>query len=440
MKVKFQTFAYTYVFLMLSLLLWSVWAMAQDRPGLETTPSALAPGTNAPPVHRTYLTFGLDRVEYLSAHTALGVPYWQYLAVLIYLVISFYAARLIDYFIQHRLKQWAAKTKTTLDDAIIVLIEGPTRVVAFAIIFYVGLQRFAWPDWFELALVKAVTIVVGITLAIVLLKVVDLSIAHWRAKTAHELDHSFDEQLFPILRKSLKIFIVLVAAVVIADNLHIEVKGLLASLSIGGLALGLAAQDTVANLFGAVAVFVDKPFRLGDRIKLADVDGTVEAIGLRSTRVRNLDGYLVTIPNKTMGNATIVNVSRRPNIKTELNIGLVYDTPVPQVRKALAILDEVYRDHPKTFDLVVAFNKFADSWLNIQVVHLWNGLDAKEHLAAMQEMNLAVKERFDREGIDFAFPTQTLHFKPGASGPLVPQRGDAQGGATSSATAAGRLG
>jgi MscS family membrane protein len=345
------------------------------------------------------------------------------LAALIYLIIAFYGARLIDCFVQNRLKKWVSRTKTTLDDSVIALVEGPTRTVVFTLLAYIGLQQFIWPGWFEVGTVKTITIVVGIALAYVLLKVVDLSIAHWRAKVAHEADHSFDEQLFPILRKSLKIFIVIVAAVVIADNLHIEVKGLLASLSIGGLALGLAAQDTVANLFGAVAVFVDKPFRLGDRIKLADVDGTVEAIGLRSTRVRNLDGFLITIPNKTMGNSTITNISRRPNIKTEMNIGLVYDTTVPQLRKALAILEEVYRAHPKTFDLVVAFNKFADSWLNIQVVHFWNGLDSKEYSSGMQELNLAVKERFDREGIDFAFPTQTLHFKPGALGPLVPSKG-----------------
>lgn len=419
MKVKFETVRNSYVFLLLSLLLWSIWTMAQERITVELPPAPVVTSTNGVPVYRTYLAFGLDRIEYLSVHKAVGIPYWQYLASIVYLVIAFYGARLIDYLVRHRLKSWVEGTTTNLDDAILALVEGPSRVIVFVLLFYLGLQQFEWPDWFEIALVKANTIVVGLSLAFVLLKVVDLAVGHWRDKMSKEADRSFDEQLFPIVRKSLKIFIVVVAAVVIADNLHIEVKGLLASLSIGGLALGLAAQDTVANLFGAVAVFVDKPFRLGDRIKLADVDGTVEAIGLRSTRVRNLDGYLITIPNKTMGNATITNISRRPNIKTEMNIGLVYDTPVPQLRQALAILEEVYRAHPKTFDLVVTFNKFADSWLNIQVVHWWNGLDPKEYLAGIQELNLTVKERFDRAGIDFAFPTQTLHVKPAAISALA---------------------
>src|SRR6185436_7683335 len=110
--------------------------------------------------------------------------------------------------------------------------------------------------------------------------------------------------------------------------------------------LGLAAQDTLANLFGAVAIFIDKPFRIGDRIKLESIEGDVETIGMRSTRIRNLDGHLITVPNKTMGNATITNVTRRPSIKTEMNLGLTYDTPTDKVKRALDILEETYRKHP----------------------------------------------------------------------------------------------
>ncbi|HLP77341.1 MAG TPA: mechanosensitive ion channel family protein, partial [Candidatus Paceibacterota bacterium] len=185
----------------------------------------------------------------------------------------------------------------------------------------------------------------------------------------------------------------------------------IASLSIGGLAIGLAAQDTLANLFGAVAVFVDKPFRIGDLIQLDSVKGNVESIGLRSTRVRNLDGHLITVPNKTMGNATITNITRRPNIKTEMNIGITYDTTPEKVRRALKILEEVYRGHAMTQDLILSFNKFADSSLNIIVVHWWGNTDHRAYLAGMQEMNLAIKERFDAEGINFAFPSQTLYVK-----------------------------
>jgi MscS family membrane protein len=190
-----------------------------------------------------------------------------------------------------------------------------------------------------------------------------------------------------------------------------NITSLIASLSIGGLALGLAAQDTLANLFGAVSIFIDKPFRIGDHVQLSGIEGTVETIGLRSTRVRNPDGHLITVPNKTMGNATITNVTRRPNIKTTMDFGLTYDTPAEKVQRALSILKEIYGKHPMTHDLIVSFNKFASSSLNIFVVHWWNSTDHRQYLAGMQELNLEVKRRFDAEGIEFAFPTQTLYMK-----------------------------
>jgi MscS family membrane protein len=125
---------------------------------------------------------------------------------------------------------------------------------------------------------------------------------------------------------------------------------------------------------------------------------------------------LITVPNKTMGNATITNVTRRPNIKTEMNLGITYDTPVEKLKRALEILDQVYRKHPMTHDLIIAFNKFADSALNINVVHWWKSTDYRAYLAGMQEINLAIKQRFDAEGIEFAFPSQTLYVKQDTNG------------------------
>jgi MscS family membrane protein len=141
------------------------------------------------------------------------------------------------------------------------------------------------------------------------------------------------------------------------------------------------------------------------------VDGTVETIGFRSTRVRNLDGHLVTIPNKTMGNATLTNISLRPNIKTVMNIGVTYDTPADHVQRAMRIIEEVFKPHPMTADLIISFNKFESSSLNILVVHWWNSTDFRAYLEGIQVLNLEIKKRFDAEGISFAFPTQTVYLK-----------------------------
>ena len=403
-------FAWAYWFGLAGLFvvaLWSVWSA-----GAQPTNGA-AGGTilSNKLIQVTAPTFGLDQVKILSSQTFLGQPLWKYLASLIYIVLAFYVAKLMDYIVNVWLKRWAAKTETKYDDLILELLRGPVKVVAFVIFLNIGLGMFDWPLRAQLILSNGLIIVMACSVTYVILKIIDLLLGVWREKIVSVQDKAFAEQLFPLLRKTAKIGIVIAATLITAENLHVEIKSLLAGLSVGGLALGLAAQDTVANLFGAVAIFLDKPFHIGDRIKVETVDGTVEGIGLRITRIRNLEGHHVTVPNKLMGNAIITNITRRPMIKTEMNLGLTYDTPTEKVKRATVILEEIFRANPKTADLIISFNKFADSALNIFVVHVWNGTDAKTHFAEMQAINLAIKQQFDAEKIEFAFPSQTVYLK-----------------------------
>jgi len=367
-------------------------------------------GTVVVSANNTWLTFGLDRVPFLR-HQVLGNPLWQYLASLIFILLAFYVSKLLDYVIQAQLKRWAAKTQTKVNVLVIELLRGPVKIITFVILLHIGLRVFAWPVWALHFISNGLKITVACSLSYVGLKFVDLIMGVWqkRAEAAH--GGMMDLHLLPIIRKTLKIFVLVVTALVTTQNLGMNVTGLLASLSIGGLAVGLAAQDTLSNVFGAVAIFADKPFRVGDRIQLDAIEGDVEAIGLRSTRVRNLEGYLVTIPNKNMANANIVNISKRPNIKTVMNIGVTYDCPAPKIEQAMKIIEEVYRPHPKTADLIVSFNKFDSSVLNIMVVHWWNSKDLKDYLAGFQKLNLELKRRFDEEAISFAFPSQTVYLR-----------------------------
>ncbi len=358
---------------------------------------------------RELLTFGLDSFEPLRA-IFLGNPLWQYLASLIYIVLAFYVAKLLDWLTRVWLRKFTGKTKTAVDDQLLELLNGPIKVVAFVVFLHIGLSVFHWPPLAELWLHKAFVVVLAVSLTYMALKVTDVLVDLWRGRGA-DMEKGMNAQLFIVIRKGIKAFLLVIAVLVTMQNLGVDVTAAIASLSIGGLALGLAAQDTLANLFGAVAIFADKPFRIGDRIKLDAVDGMVETIGLRSTRVRGVDGHLITIPNKTMGNATITNITARPNIKTEMNLGLTYDTPTAKVQRASALLEEIYRAHPLTTDVWISFNRFDASALNINVVHWWNGVEPKSHLAGMQELNLEIKRRFEAEGIEFAFPTQMVHLR-----------------------------
>ncbi|HOK77517.1 MAG TPA: mechanosensitive ion channel family protein [Verrucomicrobiota bacterium] len=364
---------------------------------------------------QTTLGSALEHLRSVLEAKLFGEPLWKYLASLGFIVIALWGARALDWLVTHKLKRWTEKTQTRLDDLIVELLRGPVKVVAFVILLHVGLRLFAWPTWVQDYLSKGLRVLVAWSITYVLVKAVDPILNYWRDSLKADDEKLLDSHLLPLIRKSIKIFIAILAVLFTSQNLGLNITSLLAGLSIGGLALGLAAQDTVANVLGAIAIFLDKPFRVGDRIQFENVDGVVESIGLRSTRIRNLEGHLVTAPNKTVGNATIVNVSRRPHIRTIMDIGITYDTPPNKVQLALEILEKVFREHPMTSDVIVSFTQFADSSLNLKVIHWWKGTDYKEYMAGMRELNLRIKDRFDAAGLSFAFPSRTLYVKQDSS-------------------------
>ncbi|MGB9601752.1 MAG: mechanosensitive ion channel family protein [Verrucomicrobiia bacterium] len=412
MKIKFEHLFRVYIGLMILILLFAVWADAQttltNTPNVATNVTLTTKPTNQTNIDYT-LTFGLDQIEAFKADF-LGRPIFQYIASLVYIILAYLAMLAIDFVFIKILKRLTAKTETKYDDLLVDLLRKPTKVIVIVIFLHIGLNVFDWPDWIEVYLSKGLKIVVAWSITIMAMHSIDVLMQFIKDKSS-EPDKAFDMQLYSVLRKGLKIIIGIVAALVTAQNLGINITGLLASLSIGGLAIGLAAQDTLANLFGAVAIFLDRPFHVGERITIDSYDGVVEKIGLRSTQVRNLDGHLISIPNKTISQATIVNISRRPNIRTVTNIGIIYETPPEKIKRATQILEEVYRAHPKTKDVLIGFNKFNDFSLNIMVVHWWDGLDYKEYLLGMQELNLNIVKRFNQEGIEFAYPTQVHYVK-----------------------------
>jgi MscS family membrane protein len=401
MKLKFQgafrgmlcTFA-----LALALSFWAGAQPATNKTVVAVTnqPSALV--TRVVSWEDNPLTFGLDRLDFLRDHEFLGEPLWKYAASLLYILLAFYASKALDFVTGRWLRKIAAHTATTLDDLLLDLLHGPIKVVVFVVLLNIGLGVFDWSPRAKLYLSKCLILTVAAALTYLALKIVDALLDFWRRR--HGQGEKFDMQLFSVLRISLNTFLIIIAVLVTAQNMNVNITAAVASLSIGGLAVGLAAQDTLANLFGAVAVFVDKPFRVGDQIKLDGAEGVVETVGLRSTRVRSPEGNLVAVPNKTMGNAIITNKTRRPSIKTEMNLSLAPSVPAAKVKRALALLEEIYRGHPMTQEVWVSFNQFSGAKINLLVVHWWKGTDHQKYLAGMQEMNLAVKERFDLEGIE----------------------------------------
>ncbi len=398
-------------FLQLVVFVWTVLIFGPWDLRAAESPAAL-PATNSPPANAPSEALGrfFEQVPALRLEV-FGEPLWKYLAFLAYIGLAFLSAYLVNRLVSGRLRAWAARTPSRYDDILLQVVHGPVKVVTFVIVLNFGLRVFAWPAVVQDYLSKGLRVVVAWSITYMVIKALDLFLVFWRQRSARPEEPLLDKQLLPLMRRVGKYFILLLALLVTAQNLGVEVTTLLAGLSIGGLAVGLAAQDTLANLFGAVALFLDRPCVVGDRIKVEGYDGVVEEIGLRSTRLRNLDGHLVTIPNKAMANASITNISKRPNIRTVMTLGITYDTPAEKVKLAGEIITEVFKSHPMTADVWVSFNQFADFSLNFLVIHWWNSTDYKAYLAGMQEMNLTLKARFDAAGLSFAFPTRTLYVK-----------------------------
>ncbi len=268
--------------------------------------------------------------------------------------------------------------------------------------------------------VSAVLIIVAITY--VLYQSVEL-LGFWMRHLTAKTQTTLDDMIVPLVRKTLRTLIVILGAVQVAQQLSGQpITSILAGLGVGGLAVALAAQDTIKNFFGSLVIFADHPFQLADRIVVDGEDGVVEEVGMRSTRIRTLDGHIVTIPNGELANKTIRNISKRPYIKRVANITVTYDTPPEKVERAMEIIrEELDRANEKMhpdFPPRVFFNDFNAASLNILVIYWYAPPEYWAFLEFDQAFNLAVLRRFNDEGIEFAFPTQTLYLAGDENRPL----------------------
>ena len=213
--------------------------------------------------------------------------------------------------------------------------------------------------------------------------------------------------------KSIRLTIVVLAlfhmATILSDK---PLTAVIASLGVGGLAIALAGQDAIKNFFGSLIIMADKPFKLGERIVVDGHDGPVESVGFRSTRIRTLEGHLVTIPNGELANKSIKNIGKRPYIRRLFNVKITYDTPPEKVDRALEIIKDILKDHEgmdSEFPPRICFNDFNSDSLNIIVIYWYHPPDYWTFLAFNEKVNKEILTKFNNEGIDFAFPTQTVY-------------------------------
>jgi MscS family membrane protein len=342
-----------------------------------------------------------EKLFYQNTMTDWGISIGIMVASLIFGKVIFWVFKTVIF-------KATSKTKTRLDDILIDMLDEPFvyGVVAWGI--HIGLDRLKFPDAFDLALEKIVFGFISIMATWFVARVLAATLDLFLIPLAERTESDFDDQLIPIIKKSSNMGVWALGLVVALNNAGFDVGALIAGMGIGGLALAMAAKDTVSNFFGGVTVFVDKPFKMGDRIKVNGIDGTVVEIGLRSTRIKTLERRIVTIPNAKFADGIVENVSLEPHRKVTLNLGLTYDTTPEKMKRAQEILKDIVENHEsiEDNDFSLSFNEWGASSMNILLIYFIK--KSGDILGTQNDVNLSILERFNAEGLSFAFPTTTL--------------------------------
>ncbi len=339
-----------------------------------------------------------------------GLLWWQWLAIPVLLVLAVALGTALGWATRRVLGHLAARTQTRWDDLLLERVARPLTALWAIAVFAAG---HAWLGLGEDEsavvhhLLRAATY---LTLFWAGFRVVDVAFAAastgpWTRASPGVVG------ILPLGRKVGKIVLLALGLVAVLNELGFQVASLLAGLGIGGIALALAAQKTVENLFGSVAIGVDQPFRVGDFVKVEDVVGTIETIGMRSTRIRTLDRTLVTFPNGKLADMRAETFAVRDRIRLYANLGLAYGTTAEQLRAVLAGLEAALRRQPKLWpeSLSIRFTEFRESTLNVEVMAWFATSSWDEFTALRQEAFLDFMAVVERAGTSFAFPTRTVH-------------------------------
>lgn len=341
-------------------------------------------------------------------HNTIG----QWAIALGILLASFVLAKLIYWIFGNVIKKITDRSKTKIDDIIVDTLEQPVIFGLTIFGLWYGIHQLVFPDNINLWITNVYHVLIAITVTWLVARLVDAIIKEYLIPLTEKTESDMDDQLIPVIRKGLRSVIWILGIIVALNNAGYDVAALLAGLGIGGLALALAAKDTVANIFGGVTIFTDKPFKMNDRIKISGFDGTITEIGIRSTRLKTLDGRIVTIPNSKFTGGLVENVSLEPWRKVVLNLGLVYDTPADKMQLALDLLNEIAKSNENIDEEpITGFNKFGDSALGIIFIYyIKKGADI---LKTQSEINLEIMKQFEANGLEMAYPTQTVYTKKG---------------------------
>jgi MscS family membrane protein len=339
---------------------------------------------------------------------------WGLIALPIWAVASLLVGVTLGWVTRRLLGRVTARTAARWNDQIVGRIKGPLAIGWAVMTAYLGLGWLELAPAAELAARRLLKGAFIVTVFWVLLRAVDVA-DHLITRSDWATRRLTSRSFVTLGGKVLKIAVVIIAVVTMLSQAGYPVGSIIAGLGIGGLALALAAQKTVENVFGAFSIAVDEPFRQGDFIKVDGVMGTVEAIGLRSTRIRTLDRTVVAIPNGKLAEMRTETFAARDRLRLACTLSLVYGTTAAQIRRVLTEVEAMLRAHPKLWPegLTVVLKELTPSSLDVEVMAWFSTQDWAEFQGIRQGILLRLMEIVESAGTSFAFPTRTVHLVQG---------------------------
>ncbi|MFW6206353.1 MAG: mechanosensitive ion channel family protein [Gemmatimonadota bacterium] len=380
--------------------------------GVERVSTALSPGLWL----RSHMPRSLTRTSFI-------LEAWQWLGLLVLILVGLIFDRLAVALAQLVTRRWLEGRFDAADTAELRKSLRPLGIVVMAVFWKLGLPFLWLPVNVHTFLEVAVRFVLAAGAVWTAYRLVDVLSAVLSARAART-ENRFDDLLVPLVRRSLKVFIAAFGVVFVADTTGIEVSSLLAGLGLGGLAVALAAQDAVKNLFGSLTILVDRPFSVGDWVVIGDIEGIVEDVGFRSVRIRTFYNSLITLPNSNLISAAVDNYGARRYRRWSTKLSIAYSTPPERVEAFCEGIRELVRHHRWTWKdgYQIYLNSFGDSALEVLVYVFFEVPDWGTELASRHRLGLDILRLARSLGVEFAFPTRTvwLHQADGGEAPELP--------------------
>lgn len=337
------------------------------------------------------------------------------LLIFFIIILSTFIIRYILIYIIDRKIAVLKIAESEINNMIIGVIKDPLGYLILTQGFYIAILSLQLPEKigpFETTSVIHNTYVLIISFIVLFFafSIIDV-VAVYINKKVKKTGSIIDDQLVPLIIKSLRILVITIGILSILNNFGYNITSLIAGLGLGGLAFALAAQTTLSNLFGSVTIFSDKPFHIGDWVQIGDINGIVEEVAFRTTRIRRFDQALVTVPNSKFVNTEVINYSAMKKRKIEFYLGLTYDTSIDKIKLVVDSIKSIIEDDEK-FDhslYIVRFTDFGESSLNIYIYCFTRTTDFVEFHMVKEELNLKIMILLENLDVEIAFPSRTVY-------------------------------